>query len=165
MFSELRSTLSMAGSLLYERIMTNIDSKNIPKDIKSATFLGSVVDTSDSMSISITTDGEVAPTALAYEFGSGEHAELGTPAKYPIPVDGTTPMYIDTSTLRGGYNGPPPTPAVIVVHKVMHPGVEKRPYTQPAINETADQIFEMIGDSAFQIIQKAVIDGNEHILA
>ena len=150
MFNDrLRGTITQVGGILKDAILVNLGDGHTPQELTNNTVLGQPEQVEDSISIKVITSGE---TAHAYEYGSGEHAELGTPAKYPIPADGTTPMYIDTSTLRGGYKGPPPTPTVIVAHKVMHPGVAPKHYTEEAIASTQDVIFSVIGDAAFRLI-------------
>lgn len=110
-------------------------------DIPKAISLGILnVKGEGTCSIDITVDLKVAPMARAFEFGSGLHATKADPEKYKIAPkkdDGALKFPIE----RWPNYEPPPNVrfavfpgAISLKPYVMHPGVEARPYLQPAVN-------------------------------
>ena len=99
------------------------------------------MDGSDKAHVNVVVDLQRAPYGAAYEFGSGIHSTAGKVGKYRIPKEGST------SVLVFPWN-PPENPEgreIWSFTKVMHPGVEGKPYLRPTITAEADKIAELIG--------------------
>lgn len=97
-------------------------SKRIPKSIK----VGKVSATKDTASITIWLDTNIAPQAVIFERGAKEH---GIDAKnFPtLQFNGTNGYPLDNP---GG---------IIRIAHVNHPGMEKRPFLQPAKDKHREQ--------------------------
>ena len=108
----------------------------MPKVVAESIEAGEVINLGNgSYSISITVDVDEetgAPMAPAYEYGSGERGPEGKP--YPIVARNAPAL-----AFLWQYPSPlgrklEPYDEEVVFDKVMHPGVEARPFLQPAIN-------------------------------
>lgn len=114
-------------------------SKRIPKSIK----VGTVKSTQNTASVSIMIDTRIAPQALIFERGAKPH---GIPAKnWPTLVfEGTN-----------GHTG------WVRVPHVDHPGMEKRPFLQPAKDKHKEQnkreIREAVGKNMRLVIRAMAV--------
>ena len=97
-------------------------SKRIPKSIK----VGNVSATQSTASITIWIDTTIAPQAMIFEKGAKPH-----------PIDAKNAPYL----VFNGTNGfPLENPGGIIQTKhVNHPGMEKRPFLQPAKDKHREQ--------------------------
>jgi len=107
-------------------------SKNVP--LKSANEIGIPAPkvTQAQTKIELT----LSPKLMAYEFGSGIHRKRGTRAKYPIrPKSARALSFAGTHEFEGQQ---------IITQLVMHPGVDARPFLEPAKRATRQKNLEDI---------------------
>jgi len=135
--------LTKIANLCVEKMKSYSSSKSNPPEIADAIHLGSAQASNTGYMIDITIPLSEAPMAAAYEWGSGEHAMRGDRGKYII-----APRYQDSlmiewadwpsfvlpvkrgpSMIGEGDSG-------LLLRYVEHPGVEARPYIEPAITDT-----------------------------
>ena len=100
--------------------------------------------------ITVKVDGDKAPSATAFEFGSGEHRTKGNPARYPIRAkDGGYLAFHWENEPPDMANAPHLPDGRILLREVMHPGVEPRPFLVPAaeknLNLAKMKILEKFG--------------------
>ena len=103
-------------------------------------------------------------TVFAYEFGSGIWSERGPAKKYPIvPVNAdflafNWPASLEAAAYdRYGKELVKPAPnGDVVLPRVMHPGIRSKPFAQPAVDESADEIAELIGDDFLVAFSQAI---------
>ena len=125
----------------------NADAQWLPQKVGESISVGDVNNLGNgrySISINVDLREETgAPMAAAYEFGSGERGPEGK--DYPIVAK-------NAPALAFIWNYPSPLgrkvrpyDEFVVFQKVMHPGVEARPYLQPAINANMKNISKRIG--------------------
>ena len=113
------------------------------------------------------TEGGPAPHAAAFEYGSGEHATKGEKGKYiispkeanalafdwkPQTVPWGSPKFFgaileDTDSTKGRY----------FFHFVEHPGVEAKPYMQPAVASEKGNFFNKIGRAFRKAYRDSVV--------
>lgn len=118
------------------------------RSIPNAIGVGKAEKTSDGYTVDVTIDLEKAPEAAAFEYGSGEHGEKGK--TYTIP--GVPLLAIP----RERYVAPhlPADVDPVILASVEHPGVEAKPYMQPAIESNRSRIKEALG----KIFKSAYLD-------
>jgi len=153
----LRKGLVAAASLLAEKAKAKADSKKVPK-VSEHMKVGKV-ETKGSgalgITISIGMKENEAPAAAAYEFGSGLHGKEGK--KYPIVPRKSGGFLVFPKERWPGYAPPPDAPNMFFFSKVMHPGVEARPYMKPAIEENKEEMKRLIGEFfTIDVIHKAI---------
>lgn len=143
-----------------EQARSNARSGNIPRDIADAISVSEVSRTNDGLSIQIVVDvgndnrqGRAA--ARAYEFGSGIHrTRLEAPSTYPItpkagifqgtlkfewhPHDDSFPIGGKVAGLFGDQG--------FYMWYVDHPGVEKKPYLDPAIKAYRETLIKLMAN-------------------
>lgn len=117
---------------------------NAPRNIDDAISVTSPVLTSKGAKVEVEISLEEAPAAAAFEWGSGEHATRGPRGKIRI-----VPKQKDVLAFLWP-NAPPGFPVSaktgkVVLKHVDHPGVEKRPYIRPTIEENTEEIKEILG--------------------
>ena len=85
--------------------------------------------------ITVKVDGDKAPSATAFEFGSGEHRTKGNPERYPIRAkeDGGYLAFHWENEPPEMANAPHLPDGRILLREVMHPGVEPIPFLAPAV--------------------------------
>jgi hypothetical protein len=110
---------------------------NWSKKIPNAISVGKAEKTSSGYAIAIKVDSRPdgpAPHAAAFEYGSGERGPDGEP-------------YLIEPREMGGKLAIPRSrwPDPIYLPYVNHPGVEAKPYLQPAIDSNRDIIRETLG--------------------
>ena len=103
------------------------------------------------ISINVNLKPGYAPSARAFEFGSGIHATRGTAGKYDItPINAPELVFMGTHDFAG---------KMIHTQIVHHPGVAPRPFLSTAVeyNRTAalDLLREAVGSSIRMTIQEA----------
>jgi len=153
----LRKGLTAAASLLAEKAKAKADSKNVPEVSKNMKV--GKVETKGTgalgITISIGMKENEAPAAAAYEFGSGLHGKEGK--KYPIVPRKSGGFLVFPKERWPGYAPPPDAPNVFFFSKVMHPGVEARPYMKPAIEENKEEMKRLIGEFfTIDVVHKAI---------
>ena len=153
----LRKGLVAAASLLAEKAKAKADSKKVPK-VSEYMKVGEV-ETKGSgalgITISIGMKENEAPAAAAYEFGSGLHGKEGK--KYPIVPRKSGGFLVFPKERWPGYAPPPDAPNMFFFSKVMHPGVEARPYMKPAIEENKEEMKRLIGEFfTIDVVHKAI---------
>ena len=153
----LRKGLTAAASLLAEKAKAKADSKNVPEVSKNMKV--GKVETKGSgalgITISIGMKENEAPAAAAYEFGSGLHGKEGK--KYPIVPRKSGGFLVFPKERWPGYAPPPDAPNVFFFSKVMHPGVEAKPYMKPAIEENKEEMKRLIGEFfTIDVVHKAI---------
>ena len=135
------------------------DVSNRPyKSIQATLDISPVRESGEGQSISVTYGGEDAPYTLAYEFGSGEHAEFGNKGSYKIPTDATWVMFPVGSGARSAarwpnYQGTKKTGDMIAFPQVDHPGIKAKPFIRPTIQAEMGAITKMIGDEFFIMLR------------
>lgn len=143
----------------------NADRNNLPKEVAESISAGKVESRGNgSYSISITVDLDTAPMARAYEYGSGEHGDEGKAYKIPAGELG----YLAFPLARWPNYRPPPNVKKTFVFPgmvsskdyVMHPGVEAKPFLQPAIDDNLQDIgrlFSPLLKLAFKDVEPRVV--------
>jgi hypothetical protein len=132
--------------------------------IRNAIKVGEVKEQSGNVYGYIEVDRNIAPEARAFEYGSGVHAKRGPKVKYPIlPKNSSKLVFIgtngygnestaynmNTKEAMGGGN-------IVITSKVMHPGVEARPFLTPAVQDNKARIKQLLGEEFHQYISKAI---------
>jgi hypothetical protein len=116
--------------------------------ISKAFSVGSPMQNDMTYSIDITVDH---PAAGAFEYGSGIHATKGKKEKYIIEpkTKGALAFFWDKvnegSKTGSKFWGISSTTGKAIFGYVEHPGVEKRPYLVPTINETKEEFKKILG--------------------
>ena len=105
--------------------------------IQDTIVIGQVQQSSTSQSIQITLGGEKAPYAAAFEYGSGTWATVGPAGVYPIAARPGTPNLVFWWKKAGKWFIGPALP-------IGHPGVEKKPYIKPSIDENREEIKSLL---------------------
>jgi hypothetical protein len=152
--------LTQSADKIAEDARRNVNNQRLPKVVAEAIEVGEVESIGNgSYSISITVDLDKAEMAAAYEYGSGERGPEGKP--YPI-----VPDKADALAFLWQYPSPLgrkyilPEDENVVFQKVMHPGVEARPYLQPAIDANKVKIGGLLAPllkKTFQDVEPRVI--------
>lgn len=102
-------------------------SKNVPLKSKNEIGIPAAKVTQAQTQVNLT----LSPKLMAYEFGSGTHRKKGTRAKYPIqPRTARALSFMGTHKFEG---------QLIITRLVMHPGVDARPFLEPAKRATRQQ--------------------------
>jgi hypothetical protein len=126
---------------------------NWSKDIPNAIGVGKAEKSQDGYKIDITIDLEKAPHAAAFEYGSGLHRTKGVPSLYPIEAE--NPLWKPLQFYwekRGKW---------FVGAKLPygHPGVEPKPYLQPAIESTRAGIVTSLA----KVFKQAYLDSTVRV--
>lgn len=162
--------VNRAINALYIELIRRTSSGRYPQEIPEAIKTQSSEIRGKNVVGSLTISLEVAPMALAFEYGSGIWSERGARQKYPIVpnkasilafdwpeaanigsregvADVVTPVTYNEQTFQfeGGRAFLP---------KVMHPGIRARPYIAPSIATKADEITEILGDGFMQVLDE-----------
>ena len=117
--------LSVQTNNIVEKARENVSwSKTIPYAISSTEARKA----ESGYESSIVLDLQKAPQAAAFEYGSGEHGESGE----TYTIEGMPWLAIPRE--RWPKYAPPLNVDPVVLHSVEHPGVEAKPYLQPAID-------------------------------
>jgi hypothetical protein len=135
--------LTKVANLFVQKMKQRVSQNGLPSNIGEATSIGTAQQNGDISFIDVNIDLKKAPSAAAWEWGSGEHAERGTPGRYPIEPKSGKVLAIPRSRWQN-YNPPPDVDPVFVRH-VMHPGVASRPYIAPTLAENKAEFRKMIG--------------------
>lgn len=123
--------------------------KNVP--IRTANEIGilSPKVTQKQAEVSLTLSSKL----LAYEYGSGVHGKKH--AKYPITPKNAGALVFDGTNKFAGQT--------IITQLVMHPGVEKRPFLDPAKKQTRQQNLKDIKDASNKSI-RLIIRGMARVI-
>jgi len=124
------------------------ENANWSRSIPNAIGVGKAEKTASGYTVNVTVDLNKSPEAAAFEYGSGEHGESGE--KYIIP--GVPFLAIPRE--RWSSFTPPPDVDPIVLASVEHPGVEAKPYLQPAIETHRNRIKDALG----KVFKSAYLD-------
>lgn len=103
----------------------------------------------------IRVDLNIAPEARAYEFGSGIHSTQGDASTYPIPKDPLPyPLVFlwENEPLEVKERFPHDEQGRIIIRKVMHPGVEPRPYLFPAVNRLFPRLLRGVVGATIDVV-------------
>ena len=123
------------------------------KSIPNAIGVGKAEKTSNGFKVDVTVDLNKAPHAAAFEYGSGVHGEKGE--TYTIP--GMPWLAIPRE--RWPKFAPPPDVDPVVLRSVQHPGVDAKPYLQPAIDQNRNRIREALG----KVFKSAYLDSTVRV--
>lgn len=145
--------------VLFRAISQNLSSGKYPQELKDGVSTLPVKVTGAKVEGTIQVK---APQATAFEFGSGIWSTRGPRAKYPITPKEASMLAFDwpeaqniaqregVSLVNFGPGGH------VVLPKVMHPGIQARPYIQPAIDAKADEIAEILADDILSSISEFI---------
>lgn len=141
-FQKLVSRLPSASLFIAEKMAKSTVSRMISlaptKRIKGAIRLDKVVRDGSVIvaTINIDLDEETgAPEARAYEFGSGEKSTGPNAKKEKYLISPKKGNYLAFFWDKAYPSIPRAKDGRVLLKKVMHPGVEAKPYIQPAIDE------------------------------
>jgi len=147
--------LTLVANELVLNMRKRISQNNLPDAIDKSIEIGQATSSGGTTFIVVSVGGKEAPMALAFEYGSGEHATRGNTGKYPIApknadllafnwqpdfVPWGSPKFFGAA-LSDPQNS---TEGKYFFHFVEHPGVEARPYVKPSIEETLPKIKRLI---------------------
>ena len=134
--------LGVVASKFMEIMAQKVSQNGLPKKITEHTSAKSPQKKGSKYSIDVVIDTrkDAAPMAGAFEWGSGLHGEKG--ATYSIP--GMPWLAIPRE--RWPKFAPPPDVDPVVLSKVDHPGVEARPYIEPAIKDIREPFKKMFAE-------------------
>lgn len=151
------AALGKVGVLFYRTMLQTLDSGNYPSGdsergyttIQQATSVDSPKKDGERYIVEIKIDLKKAPYAWAYEVGSGEHGSLGE--KYPIVPKNKPYMVFPLSDWPNWEPWPPPKRGAVpdknglfFLVKVMHPGVEAKPYIRPTAVKINDEVKSIL---------------------
>lgn len=120
--------------------------------IQKAIEVGRASQEKSTYKIEIRVDSTIAPEAIAFEFGSGEHAQEN-PQRYKIAPKNANviafpsnrwPKYVSPNGRT--------TPEYFVFPFVMHPGVEGIHYMQKAVDDHKDEFVKQVADASVTAI-------------
>jgi hypothetical protein len=150
--------LVKSANVFVSAMKDKVRQNNLPDTINNNISIGSPQEESNGISIEITIDTseEAAPMAAAYEWGSGIHSERGEKKLYPIKAKNVSqPLHFFWENKGKWFKG--------VQLPYGHPGVAPRPYIQPSIESTADEISQilatefkasiLLGESRIEVIK------------
>lgn len=143
--AKMRQLLPRMADKVVQRAQTKLKTKKLDR------FKISGVENPSPSTFRITITND-APMAGAYEFGSGVHRQSGG-GTYPIVAHDPIKKPLHFFWKREGrwFRGP----------KVNHPGVEAVPFMKPAVNETAQEFVNELGNITAEIIYKSIRDAWE----
>ena len=150
--------LVKSASLFVNAMKDKVRQNNLPDAINNAISVDTPQEATEGMYIDITinTSEEGAPMAAAFEWGSGIHSERGEKELYPIKAKNISqPLHFFWGNRGKWFKG--------VQLPYGHPGVAPRPYIQPSIESTADEITQilatefkasiLLGESRIEVIK------------
>lgn len=141
-----REGLRNSANLFARELEAKISSEDkLSSKISDSIVIEGPYQSSEGSSIDILVGGELAPMALAFEFGSGEHATRGPRGTYPIPKEAGGLLAFEWPRVAAELGKPEGT--IFVFPRVDHPGVEAVPYVAPTITKTAPEIAKIIGEA------------------
>jgi hypothetical protein len=123
------------------------------KDIPDAIGVGKAQKTQKGYEISVIIDLKKAPQAAAFEYGSGLHRTKGVPSLYPIEAKNPMWQPLHFYWEKGG--------KWFVGAKLPygHPGVEAKPYLQPAIDSTRLDFISSLAT----LVKRAYLDSTVRV--
>lgn len=140
-------------------VLTDMLSKSPTKDTtramkiaQNATVMG------DQIKAVIEIDLGIAPEAVAYEFGSGVHGEKGK--EYPIVPKNKKFLAFEWDKadpsihMMVNYKGK----NLVLFKKVMHPGVEARPFIKPALENALKNLPDLLGREIIKAVKQTSIE-------
>lgn len=131
--NEILAALVRTAISFKKYLSEEIDSNRLPSKIKNATYIGQVQSNENTMSIEIKIDGNEAPMAAAFEYGSGLYRTRGkAPSFVDIYPTGNKKVLAIPRSRWPSYSPPPDVDPVRLAH-VEHPGVIARPFVKPAL--------------------------------
>ena len=151
----LRQALVWSANRIAKRARKNASwSDKIPEAIK----VGTTQESGNSMSIAIEVDMKIAPHALAFEKGSGIHGATHKTYKIAPKTAGALAFYWP--------GGPPATElwgsnkflgvgddGRLLFSYVDHPGVEARPYLEPAVDSSINSVLNKLSGATVDMIK------------
>jgi len=135
--------LTKVANLFMQKMKQKVSQNGLPSNISDATSVGTAQQAGDVSFIDVSIDLKKAPSAAAWEWGSGEKATRGTPEKYKIPGEGGGILAIPRA--RWSNYAPPPNVDPVILRHVMHPGVAARPYILPTLIDNKKEFRKIIG--------------------
>lgn len=135
--------LTKVANIFVQKMKQKITQNNLPSNISDAISIGTAQQAGDGAFIDVEIDLKKAPSAAAFEWGSGIHTERGVPGLYPILPKNASVLVIPRS--RWQNYSPPPDVDPVFVRKVMHPGVAPRPYIAPSIIDSREEVRKILG--------------------
>ena len=132
------ASLIKSANVFVEAMKQKIDQVNAPRKIKEHISIDSPQETGEGTSIDVVIDmsENAAPMAAAYEWGKEPYTI--------VPGAGKNPFMTFPKGKWPQYQPPPDAPEFFRFSSVEHPEIKARPYIQPTIEETADQIAEIL---------------------
>jgi len=134
------SALAEVGRIFKDKAAEKAASNGLIK-ISKAFSVGSPMQNGTTSSIDITVNH---PAAGAFEYGSGIHATKKERKKYRIPKEGGAAFVAFGKDKWAGHT-PPKGMDYFFFTSVQHPGVEKRPYLVPTIEDTKVEFKKILG--------------------
>jgi len=117
--------------------------------------------------IVIYADPEIAPHAIAKEYGSGLHRLNGTPSTFKIePKNANALKFPWPKFFSNPPNGPNnhkvisvnPVMGTVALSSVDHPGSEAQPFMDPAARTTQGEIGKIISDEYGKVLDVQIMD-------
>jgi hypothetical protein len=149
--SGLSKQLTLAANAFVVRMKERISQNNLPDAITKSITIGKSEQKGGTISIEVSVGGKEGKerAAVAYEYGSGLQRTRGSPAKYKIEPDEASVLafeFKDSYLLqRSGQGLIPSQEGKAFFAFVDHPGVAARPFVQPSVNASREEIKEIVG--------------------
>ena len=131
------SALAEIGRIFSTKAAAKSTEVKAPSNIAGAFSVDSPQQNGTIYSIDIKVDLKTAPAAAAYEWGSGIHATKGKAGKYPIKAKNAPELHFFWKERSKWFMG--------LELPFGHPGVEKRPYLVPTIEDTKAEFKKILG--------------------
>jgi hypothetical protein len=144
------AALAKVGAIYAQKAAAKSIEMKTPQEISKGFSVGSPMQNGATYFIDIKLNNP-AGIAAAYEWGSGIHRTKGTPGKYKIfPRDKMALAFfwdkVDaTSKTNYKFLGISTKTGKAIFNFVDHPGVEKRPYLVPTIEDTKEEFKKILG--------------------
>jgi len=148
--ADMIKAMTKATDILYQEMIQRLASPDYPNEIAEATKTLPVKVDGGRVIGTIEIDLNKAEMALAFELGSGIHAEKGPRGTYKIQPKDAQALAFRWNPQQEPWGSPKfigKTPDGRYLFRwVDHPGIKARPYIQPSIEAKAQEITQLLGN-------------------
>ena len=158
--NNLLASLTKAASYFVDNMKQRLSDGGYPAEIARNIRIDDAKTEYNNSYIDVIIDmGEgAAPMAAAFEWGSGVHATRGKAGTYSIDPKNSSALSIPRN--RWPNYKPPPDIDPVKISHVDHPGIAKKPYIEPSLNESLPEIKKII----VRDLKTSILDGESRII-